>query len=134
VTRCIVRSILIRTTKKALQSSERSRFLPEGGPSSHCAVALSRSEAIGHTEAVHLALGPLRQDHHLLLFFSFAAWASLLPLSCLASRRAMGVAQWFVDFSALIHKLCKSTASFLATATTARFFEFLPPREAIFSP
>jgi hypothetical protein len=31
-------------------------------------------------------------------------------------------------------KLCKSTASFLAVATTARFFEFLPPREAIFCP
>jgi hypothetical protein len=25
-----------------------------------------------HREAVHLALGPLCQDHHLLLFFSFA--------------------------------------------------------------
>ena len=33
----------------------------------------ARPEAIGHTEAVRLALGPLRQDHHLLLFFSFAA-------------------------------------------------------------
>jgi len=31
----------------------------------------ARSEAIGHTEAVRLALGPLRLDHHLLLFFFF---------------------------------------------------------------
>src|SRR5829696_10038322 len=30
------------------------------------------------------------------------------------------------------HKLCSSTASFLATATAARFLAFLPPREAIF--
>jgi hypothetical protein len=59
---------------------------------------ISRSEAIGHTEAVPLALGPLRQDHHLLLFSSLAAWASL-PLSCPASR-AVCVAQRFVEFSA----------------------------------
>jgi hypothetical protein len=120
--------------EKALQSSERSLLLlAEGGPSSHGAVALSRSEAIGRTEALRLALGPLRRDHHLLFYFSFAASASLVPLGCPASG-AVGVGQWFVDYSALIHKLCKSTASFLATATTARFFEFLAPREAIFSP
>ena len=59
----------------------------------------ARPEAIGHTEAVRLALGPLRQDRHLLLFFSFAAWVSLLPSGCLASR-AVGVAQWFVDLRA----------------------------------
>jgi hypothetical protein len=94
---------------------------------------LRRSEAIGGTEALRLALGPLRRDHHLLFYFSFAASASLVPLGCPASG-AVGVGQWFVDYSALIHKLCKSTASFLATATTARFFEFLAPREAIFSP
>ena len=51
---------------KGVQSSDRSLLLAEGGPSSHCAVALSRSEAIGHTEAVRFALGALRQDHHLL--------------------------------------------------------------------
>jgi hypothetical protein len=56
-------------------------------------------EAIGHTEAVRLALGPLCQDRHLLLFFSLAAWASLLPSGCLASRAA-SVAQWFVDLRA----------------------------------
>ena len=65
--------------EKALQSSDRSRFLKEeGGPSSHCAVALSRSEAIGHREAARLALGPLRRDHHLLFPFSFA----LLRIRC----------------------------------------------------
>src|SRR5215210_3307670 len=91
----------------------------------------ARSEAIGHREAVRLALGPLRRDHHL-LFLSFAAWVSLLPLSCLASK-AMGVRSGSYT-SALSHKLCSSTASFLATATTARFLAFFPPREAIFSP
>ena len=35
---------------------------------SPCALDPKRSG----TEAVRLALGPLRQDHHLLLFFSFA--------------------------------------------------------------
>ncbi len=59
----------------------------------------ARSEAIGHIEAVRLALGELRQDRHLLLFFSFAASAPLLPLSCLASK-AVGVSQWFVDLRA----------------------------------
>ena len=53
-----------------------------------------------HREAARLALGELRQDHLLLLlFFSFVTSASLLRLSCLASR-AMGVAQWFVDLCA----------------------------------
>jgi hypothetical protein len=70
----------------------RTKFAP-------CAVALSRSEAIGGTEALRLALGPLRRDHHLLFSFSFAASASLVPLGCLASA-AVGVAQWFVDFCA----------------------------------
>jgi hypothetical protein len=42
---------------KALQSSERSLLLlAEGGPSSHGAVALSRSEAIGYTEAERVSL------------------------------------------------------------------------------
>ena len=49
-------------------------------------------------EAVRLALGPLRRDHHLLFYFSFAASASLVPLGCPASG-AVGVAQWFVEFS-----------------------------------
>ena len=38
----------------------------------------------------------------------------------------------FVD-SAVTHKRCSSTESFLATATTARFLAFFPPLPAIFS-
>lgn len=36
--------------------------------------------------------------------------------------------------SPLTHSRCRSTASFRATATAARFFAFLPPRAAIFIP
>jgi hypothetical protein len=36
--------------------------------------------------------------------------------------------------SPVIQSLCKSTESLRATATTARFLAFLPPRPAIFSP
>jgi hypothetical protein len=63
---------------KALQSSHRS-LLPEGGPSSQSRSRLMLDPKRSDTEeAVHLALGPLRQDHHLLLFFSFDAWVLLL--------------------------------------------------------
>jgi hypothetical protein len=49
--------LLFGLIEKALQSSERSLLLlAEGGPSSHCAVALSRSEAIGRTEAERVSL------------------------------------------------------------------------------
>src|ERR1700679_1913300 len=34
----------------------------------------------------------------------------------------------------VLHSLCSSTASFLATAITALFLPFLPPREASSSP
>src|SRR5580658_6416158 len=36
--------------------------------------------------------------------------------------------------SPVTHNRCSNTASFRATATTARFFAFLPPRAASFSP
>ena len=36
--------------------------------------------------------------------------------------------------SPLTHRWCSNTASFLAVATIARFFPFLPPRSASFSP
>jgi hypothetical protein len=71
--------------------------------------------------------------------FNSSSLASLcsiafLSLSCFLLLLApMGAAERFVEFST--HpQACKSTASFLATATAARFFEFLAPREAIFSP
>jgi [ribosomal protein S5]-alanine N-acetyltransferase len=48
---------------------------------------------------VRLALGALRQDHHLLFSFSFATSGSLLHLSCLAFG-AVGVAQGLVDLRA----------------------------------
>jgi serine phosphatase RsbU (regulator of sigma subunit) len=64
VTRCIVRSILIRTTLR------RRCNLPSGLASSHRvdqvrngAVTLSLDPKRSDREAVHLALGPLRQDH-----------------------------------------------------------------------
>ena len=52
----------------------------------------------------------------------------------LSSKRTTNPAVEIEDLPPLTHKLCKSTASFLATATIARFLAFLPPREAIFSP
>jgi hypothetical protein len=99
VTRCIVRSIFS-------DYQEGAAIFGAGSPPAcggrtkfaTCAVTLSRSEAIGGTEALRLALGPLRRDHHLLFYFSFAASASLVPLGCPASG-AVGVAQWFVEFS-----------------------------------
>src|SRR3954447_14460279 len=94
-----MRSVLIRTNREgAAIFGSVSMLLAEDGPSSYCAVALcSRSEAIGHAEAVRLGLGELRRDHHLLLRCSSA---SLLPLGRLASRRAVGVAQRLVNLSA----------------------------------
>src|SRR5215207_4968211 len=72
----------------------------------------------------------LALDHHLLFNFYPAPWLFSLSRYIPASVR---VVERFVDLP-LTHRWCKSTESFLATATTARFFEFLAPREAIFSP
>jgi hypothetical protein len=54
-------------SKKALQSSERS-LCPSLREWTKFVLRsrLTRPEAIGHAEAVHLALGPLRREHHLL--------------------------------------------------------------------
>jgi hypothetical protein len=56
-------------------------------------------------------------------------------LSCLLPLLApMRVVERIVELSGHPQAVRKSTASFLATATAARFFAFLAPREAIFSP
>ena len=81
---------------------------------------------------MRLALGSLCRDHHLLLlllfFFGFASSSFKLPGLHSCGR-----------YAAVRRPLrsptdCAAAASFLATATTARFLAFLPPREASLLP
>src|SRR5215212_3996294 len=105
---------------KALQSSERSSW---------------------RVDQVHIAQSPLdpkrssksRGLRHFTLGSLLCQDLHLLSLSRQISA-PMRVVERLVDLSGHPQVLQKSTESFLATATAARFLAFLPPREAIFSP
>ena len=117
----------------------RAVFLLEGGPSSHVRSRLmldpkriraTIAVAIRHfrvaSPLVAVSSPPLRLY---LLHRLLSRLSCLLPRCgadgrCRADRRPL----------LLPTGGARAPQSFLATATTARFFAFLPPREAIFSP
>src|SRR5215212_730492 len=88
-----MRSVLIRANK-ALQSSERSLLMLEGGPSSLAQSPYARSEALSRAKAVTprhgaavLASSPLCQDHLLFVHSRRVPWHrfSKPPPPCLRS-------------------------------------------------
>ena len=64
-----------------------------------------------------------------------ARLCSIVSLQAASSRSWRRCVLWSGSYtSPVTHNRCKSTDSFLAVATVARFFEFLAPWEAIFCP
>src|SRR5688572_16827929 len=93
-----MRSVLIRATKEALQSSDRSLLLTEGRPSSHCAVASCGIRSDGPREAASLTT--LRSST---LWQASTSSLASLPYLLLLSRPdsgGAGVTQWLVDLCA----------------------------------
>jgi hypothetical protein len=120
---------------KALQSSERSSFRVDQ-VHLRTRLMLDPKRYLGQQPWPSSTLGRL----------AAVSWYLQLLLACLCSIASVrlsslpplfapiGVVERIVDLCANPQAVQEHPESFLATATTARFFEFLPPREAIFSP
>ena len=116
-------------------------FLPR-----RAARALGWRSHLPRSEAIAEAIGqgavpsvPLQCPHcRVGNITSSLAFSSVLHLSSLSDLlppcAPMRVVERIVELSASPQTVQEHQESFLATTTTARFFAFLPPREAIFPP